>query len=199
MIPVVPAPVEGVEPPRQLVDLNYVFFYPEPTVPGSGFYDGAIKRALRVDLVWLREATRLSEAAAWIANGRGEDRLLRGAALEEAQGWRTHIPVGTEIQSDTLAFLAASADAETRRKAEAKAQLLERQRARDERERAVETEQAAVAEKAKAEQALRDAEIVAAQDRERAARRIARLTLIGALAAVARRWLHGPYLKAAHH
>jgi WD40 repeat protein len=148
MIPVVPAPVTGVKPPPQLANLNYIFFYPEPTVPGSGFYDGAMKldRSLRVDLDWLREATRLSEAAAaWVANDRDEAWLLRGAALEDAHEWHARTPTDAEVQSDTLELLAASADAETRRKTEAEARVAERQRALDEREAAVVAERAAVA------------------------------------------------------
>jgi hypothetical protein len=52
IIPIVPAALNGGDAPPQLADLNYIFFYPEPKYPGSGFYDGAIKldRALRVDL-----------------------------------------------------------------------------------------------------------------------------------------------------
>jgi hypothetical protein len=33
-------PLEGVNPPPRLRDLNYIFFYKEPTVPGSGFGTG---------------------------------------------------------------------------------------------------------------------------------------------------------------
>lgn len=85
VIPVVPTRLT-VSPPEPLAALNYIHFYPEEKVPGSGFYDGVLKleRALQVDLVWLREATNLLEAAtAWNQSGRHDDRLLRGAALAD--------------------------------------------------------------------------------------------------------------------
>jgi hypothetical protein len=127
---------------------------------------------------------RSEAAAAWIANNRDVDMCLRGNALEEAEGWRMNAPADAEIPSDTLTFIAASADSEARRKAEAEAQLAERQRALAEREEALLAQKAAVAEKIEAEKALKDTEITAARDREQAAKRVAARTRIGAIVAL---------------
>jgi TIR domain len=36
ILPIICRPLEGVNPPARLRDLNYIFFYKERTVPGSG-------------------------------------------------------------------------------------------------------------------------------------------------------------------
>src|SRR6188768_1508639 len=61
-------PLEGVSPPPRLRDLNYIFFYREPKVPGSGFGTGLanLAAALNTDFDWLREHTRyLQRAKEW--------------------------------------------------------------------------------------------------------------------------------------
>ena len=40
ILPVNCRPLEGASPPPRLRDLNYIFFYAEPKVPGSGFGTG---------------------------------------------------------------------------------------------------------------------------------------------------------------
>ena len=40
ILPVICRPLEGVSPPPRLRELNYIFFYEEPKVPGSGFGNG---------------------------------------------------------------------------------------------------------------------------------------------------------------
>ena len=43
MIPVTPHAPQGVSPPPALTELNYITFYRDPAIPGSGFYDGVQK------------------------------------------------------------------------------------------------------------------------------------------------------------
>ena len=83
IIPVLCRPLEGRQPHPHLRDLNYIYFYPEKDMPGSGFGTGQVQliEALSVDIEWLREHTRLEELAArWDANTRPADQLLRGSS-----------------------------------------------------------------------------------------------------------------------
>ena len=73
ILPIVCRPLEGVSPPPRLRDLNYIFFYKEPKVPGSGFGTGLAKlvTALNTDFDWLRDHTRyLQRAIEWDKGGR---------------------------------------------------------------------------------------------------------------------------------
>ena len=58
-------PLDGVSPPPRLRDLNYIFFYKEPKVPGLGFRTGLanLVAALNTDFDWLREHTRYLQRA----------------------------------------------------------------------------------------------------------------------------------------
>src|SRR5262245_57178000 len=81
ILPVLCRASDGVNPPAQLRDLNYIFFYEEPKSPGSGFGTGQVRlvQALNSDLDWLREHTRLLQRATeWEAGGRPSNRLLSG-------------------------------------------------------------------------------------------------------------------------
>ena len=77
LIPVVCRPLGSAPVPERLRDLNYIFFYPEPKAPGSGFGKGLadLTSALNTDLDWVREHTRLGQRAAeWDGGGRVEQR-----------------------------------------------------------------------------------------------------------------------------
>jgi TIR domain len=68
ILPVICRPQEGATPPPRLRELNYVFFYEEPKIPGSGFGTGLanLVTALNTDFEWLRERTRyLQRAIEW--------------------------------------------------------------------------------------------------------------------------------------
>lgn len=111
LIPVVSIPVEEAAAPEPLRRLNYIFFDEGRSFTRSL---GDLAKALRVDLDWIREHTRLSEVARrWDARDRNDVLLLRGPELEAARtwlaGWRAPAPEPTNLQG---AFIAASEEAE---------------------------------------------------------------------------------------
>jgi hypothetical protein len=75
--------VPEAEVPPRLKQLNYIFF-DKPHSFGPSL--AALATALRTDLDWIREHTRLSEAALrWQQRGRSEALLLRGEELLSAK------------------------------------------------------------------------------------------------------------------
>jgi hypothetical protein len=103
--------VPEAEVPERLRRLNFVFFR-----EGQSFARPLreLAAALRQDVEWIREHTRLSEAAArWQARDRGagaaNDLLLRGDDLADAKAWVTrrkdNAPAITALLT---AFLTAS-------------------------------------------------------------------------------------------
>lgn len=150
VVPLTPEALKEAKPPAALAELNWIPFYADPAIPGSGFYYG-VKRlveALSVDLDWLRAQTRYSERALEWLKDRRDDLLLRGEALKEAEAWAARTPAGGRPLDMVREYLAASGDAEQKRQAAAKAQL-------EEREQALKVAEAAVAESRRAQQRLR--------------------------------------------
>lgn len=106
VIPVLCRPLPNDVPiPGRLNALNVIFFYPEAKRPGSGFGLGLTEliAALRVDLAWVREHTRVAERARrWADTGRPRDLLARGSELAAWLDWRTqrrpNAPDITEVQ-----------------------------------------------------------------------------------------------------
>ncbi len=157
---VTPGPVPaGVSPPPQLSALNWIYFWRNPDIPGSSFMRGLLdlERALKVDLAWLREQTRLAEQASlwWDRVLRREpaeinisSMLLRGNVLREALDWAGRTPEGANVPSQVADFLDASVRAEAYLKAQAEAQLAER-------ETALKAAEAAVKDRARAVGRLR--------------------------------------------
>ena len=139
ILPVVCCALGEVKPPARLEALNYVFFYPEPTAPGSGFGAGlkGLVEALNTDFEWLREHTRyLERAIEWNDGGRPPDRLLFGGDIAEAKGWEARrprtAPVLTDLQRE---FIRASEQgAEARASVERRQARREGQRQRAARE-----------------------------------------------------------------
>ncbi|HEY7246742.1 MAG TPA: TIR domain-containing protein [Xanthobacteraceae bacterium] len=170
IIPVLCRPLDGVNPPSQLADLNYIHFYDEPKSPGSGFGTGQVRlvTALNTDLEWLREHTRLFQRATeWDRGGRLEIRLLSGSDIAAAKAWVARRPRDApEPTTLHLDFIRASEQVdETRRNNE---------------RRRLEEITAAQAERAKA---LEEREI--AQKREAVqSRRVVRRTLAGLVVAL---------------
>jgi TIR domain len=124
-------PLEGLSPPPRLQELNYIFFYKEPKVPGSGFGTGlaSLVAALNTDFDWLREHTRyLQRSIEWDKGGRPANRLLSGNDILDAKAWVARRPKGApEPTALQLDFIRAS-------EGEAEARLSEQRkqsRARD--------------------------------------------------------------------
>jgi TPR repeat protein len=127
ILPIVCRPLEGVSPSPRLRELNYIFFYKEPKVPGSGFGTGLAKlvTALNTDFDWLRDHTRyLQRAIEWDRGGRPANRLLSGDDIAEAKAWVArrpkNAPEPTALQLD---FIRASEEEEAARLSEQRKQL----------------------------------------------------------------------------
>lgn len=111
IIPIVALPVSEAETPHGLKRLNYIFFS-----EGSSFARslGDLARALRIDVDWIREHTRLAELAArWRGRNNAEVLLLRGSELEAAKAWLNGWKAGAPEPSDLhRAFIGESDVAE---------------------------------------------------------------------------------------
>src|SRR5262249_18745403 len=89
-----------------------------------------VAEALRQDLDWIREHTRLGELARrWEGRERRESLLLRGDDLDAAKAWMATRKVGApEITDAQRALISASKEAEAKRVGNERAQL-EREKA----------------------------------------------------------------------
>jgi hypothetical protein len=112
VLPVVCRALGDATPPARLAALNFVFFYPEPTVEGSGFGLGLknLVEALNTDFDWLREHTRyLARATEWNEGGRPANRLLTGSDIAAAKAWAARRPrTAPELTALQLDFVRAS-------------------------------------------------------------------------------------------
>ena len=119
ILPVLCRPLDGIEPPRRLRDLNYVHFFAAPKIPGSGFGTGlsGLVTALNTDLDWLRDHTRyLQRATEWDNKGREANRLLSGSDISEAKAWIARRPkAAPEPTTLQLDYIYASERAEAAR------------------------------------------------------------------------------------
>jgi tetratricopeptide (TPR) repeat protein len=137
IIPVVAIDVAEADTPEKLRRLNYVFF-----TRGTSF--GAalrqLSQALRTDLDWVRDHTRLGELASrWQAQGKSEALLLRGSELQVAQrwlaGWKPGAPDVTASHRD---FVSESEASENARNSLERRRLNEIEDAQQSREEALE-------------------------------------------------------------
>ena len=119
VIPILCRPLGDQQPHERLRDLNYIHFYADPDMPGSGFGTGQVRLidALSVDVNWLREQTRLGELAErWQQGGQPNDLLVRGTELSGYQTWRDNKPDNApELTPEQRNFLAASEEAQAAR------------------------------------------------------------------------------------
>src|SRR5215471_18609935 len=84
LLPVIHKPVPDDDIPQQLSRLQFVRFDNR----GLARPLAELAEALRLDLDWIREHTRLGELAArWQARGKPESLLLRGDDLDAAKAW----------------------------------------------------------------------------------------------------------------
>lgn len=170
ILPVVWRRVEEASTPERLKRLNYIFFdAPHSFAPSLG----KLAIALRTDLEWLREHTRLGERAAeWDLHQRSEERLLRGEALAQAIAWHGSRPANAPEPTDLhRSFLAASEDAESARLGLQQRQLKEIAEAQAAKERALK-------ETAGALEGARHAQAAVARTQKRNARLLAGVTAL---------------------
>jgi WD40 repeat protein len=132
IIPIAGRPLGDAVPPPALAALNYIYLYPDPKNPSSGFRRGTgeLIKALKTDLEWMREHTRLLQRAIeWEQGGRQPIRLLSGSDIPDAKAWVARrpkdAPAPTELHLD---FVKASEDAEAARENAARRALEERAR-----------------------------------------------------------------------
>jgi hypothetical protein len=114
LLPALVRAVDDARVPAALAKLNW-----SKLDPGEGFERGAtaLADALATDLPWVREHTRIGEAAdAWTARGRPAALLLRGQRLAEAERWLADRPADVGLPTEAhRAFVAASRRGATRR------------------------------------------------------------------------------------
>jgi formylglycine-generating enzyme required for sulfatase activity len=125
VIPVLAKPLEGVPAPPRLAALNYVRFDDRTYIAGLA----ALSRALKADLDWIREHTRLlARAMEWQAGGRSANRLLTGDDIANANAWAARrskdAPEPTTLHLD---FIKESEEAEVARSS-VERQRLEREK-----------------------------------------------------------------------
>src|SRR5262252_4287066 len=126
LLPVIHKPLDTKIPPK-LSELQFIRF---DTAPGMMRPLRELAEALRIDLDWVREHTRLGELAArWEGRARPESLLLRGDDLESAKAWMATRKVGApEITDAQRTLISASEEAEAKRLGNERAQL-EREKA----------------------------------------------------------------------
>jgi hypothetical protein len=136
LLPVVWRPVPEAEVPPRLKRLNYILFDKSHSFAPSL---AALATALRTDLDWIREHTRLGEAALrWQDRGRSDALLLRGEELLAAKTWLKIQPqFAPEPPLLTHEYINASDQAEDARLSAQRRQLAEMAAAQQEREKAL--------------------------------------------------------------
>jgi formylglycine-generating enzyme required for sulfatase activity len=142
LLPIVLRRVPKEQVPQRLRQLNYIYF-DRPGAFGAGLR--SLAGALRTNLEWIREHTRIGEAALrWDSRGRADALLLRGVELTAASDWlKEQPPYGSEPSLLMREFINASGDAEAARSTTERQRLAEMQAAQDQREKALERERAA--------------------------------------------------------
>ncbi len=114
LLPVIWIDVPEAEVPAELKKRNYTFFS-----RGRSFTEALAELvdALRVDLGWVRQHSRLGEmATTWEHAGQRDELLLRGPLLVEAQDWlKQQDPgKGQDVTAAQKRFIEASAEAAVR-------------------------------------------------------------------------------------
>jgi hypothetical protein len=125
LLPVICKPVPDTDIPEQLRRLQFIRFDSGARVTPKPL--GELAEALRRDLEWIREHTRLGELATrWQARSQPESLLLRGDDLDAAKRWvakrKAEAPEITEPQR---VFINASEQSEAARLSKERTQLEE--------------------------------------------------------------------------
>lgn len=107
IVPVSYSAVDMSQVPEDLRRLNFCFFFNRPF--GDALKDLAV--ALRMDVGWLREHTRVADLARrWDELGRTDDLLLRGKELDAVRQWSSARPANAPPLTDIQAALIASSN-----------------------------------------------------------------------------------------
>lgn len=114
LLPILWRKVDDVMVPQTLRRLNYIFFDRPQSFGGPLL---TLAQALRTDVDWIREHTRIGEAALrWDGRGRAKALLMRGEELSIARAWvhaqPTYAPEPTLLM---LEFIKAAEDEEAAR------------------------------------------------------------------------------------
>lgn len=137
MIPSLISPLVERSPHPQLQSLNYIRFFSDPSLPGSGWGAGLaqLSAALTVNVEWIREHTRLTGLARrWEVGGQQPDLLVRGSEIVALRHWRDSRPANAPELTDLQhAFLEASEKFEDQRRIQEYARLKEIEAAQDAR------------------------------------------------------------------
>ena len=149
LLPIIWRPVPEEQVPLRLKRLNYIFFDQRLSFGASL---EALATALKTDIEWVREHTRIGEAALrWQARRRAETLLWRGEELVAAKTWLAaqpqYAPEPTLLHHE---FIKAGEDAEAARSSAERQRLDEIAAAQAEREKALEQVQFAQDQRAKA-------------------------------------------------
>jgi hypothetical protein len=143
LLPIVWRRVDEAQVPARLKQLNYIFFdKPVMSMPALT----ALSTALKTDLGWIREHTRIGEAALrWAGRERNVALLFRGDELAAAKAWLAsppqYAPEPTILHHE---FIKAGEDAEAAREGAERQRLDQMAAAQGERERALNDLAAAV-------------------------------------------------------
>jgi WD40 repeat protein len=151
LIPVLWRDVEDSLVPPLLRRLNYIFFN-RPHSFGPSLE--ALSVALRTDLDWIREHTRLGELSLrWQGRGRIDALLLRGEELVGAKDWLNQQPPYAPEPTDLLLeFISESSIAEIRRTNAERRNLDEIAAAQQQRAHALKAAEEALAKEARAQE-----------------------------------------------
>lgn len=127
ILPVVWRPIDDAQAPPEMKRLNYIFFAGEGRTFAAGLSE--LAHALRTDINWIREHTRLAELGGrWAARGRTPEMLLRGDDIDAANQWLANKPItAPPVTDDQADFIKASSDARAeaeRKRKRARAGLL---------------------------------------------------------------------------
>src|SRR5262245_10649907 len=152
LLPIVLRRVDEAHVPPRLKQLNYIYFDRQFSfVPSLQ----TLAAALRTDVEWIREHTRIGELAfRWDGRGRAEALLLRGEELVAARNWIAaqpqYAPQPTLLQ---LEYIKGGEDAEVARGSAERKRLDEIAAAQAERHKALDDAQAALKREAEAQEA----------------------------------------------
>jgi len=114
LAPVVIEPIEGLSLSEDITKINYLFMTDDSQFERCV---DQLARALKTDLGWLKEHTRISERARlWQERGKPADLLMRGRELNEADAWAAGRPrEAPMVSADQQEFLITSRTAEAER------------------------------------------------------------------------------------